>query len=109
MPPEQNNNDKSNIIKHILFVIVAIIIVSIVVWYFRLQIPLPTNQPSRIDSPKKLSVEDKYKILEKLAKENTSVTTREEKLKILSDLEKQSPPNPMSESDKLKLLESLSR
>ncbi len=106
MPPEQNSDHKSATVRHILFVIVAVVIVSLVVWYFNPRTRF-IDRALRIAPPTKLSEEDKYKILDNLAKGNATTTTKENKLKTLGTLEKQKVPGALSESDKIKLLESL--
>ena len=107
MPPEQNSDHKSATVRHILFVIVAVVIVSLVVWYFNPRTRF-IDRALRTVPPTKLSEEDKYKILDNLAKETAMRTTTEEsKLKTLGTLEKQKVPGALSESDKIKLLESL--
>lgn len=122
MPPEQDSEHKNVTVRHILFVVVAIVIISLVVWYFKPQIPYLTKRTLPTPSAEE---EKKYNILNNLIKTNATLTTKESKLKILEELEKQKTSVTFSEwealselekrktsiilsdNDKMKLLESL--
>jgi len=92
----------------LLLAVAVIALVLLIFWYFKIPIPL-INQIYNNNIPAKLSDEDKYKILDSLGANSTNILTKQEKLNIMNSLDKKSTTEPLSENNKLKLLEELSK